>query len=180
MTNKSALIAVGILVVGVITFFLMSSPKSTTQTGAPVETSMPSAVTTITAPSISFSPATLKLAKDAESTVSVVLDQNNQAVVGATVVIKYDPTKVSITQVTGSTLLPTVLSKAKIMGGMAEISVATPPDSKGKTQGGTVATFQVRGLSSASSTITFGDETTIASLDQQGNILKSKGTLKIN
>lgn len=178
MTNKSALIAVGILVVGVLTFYLMSSSKTstlnTTQT-TPTET-----VATLNAPSLKFTPATLKLAKDAESTVSVTLDQDKHTTVGVTLAIKYDPTKVTISQVKNGTLFPTVLSSAKIEGGMAEISVATPPDSKGQTTAGTVVTFQVRGLSSASSTITFGDDTIVAATDLEGNILKSKGTLKIN
>ena len=77
-------------------------------------------------------------------------------------------------------LFPTVLSQAKLTSGHAEISVATPPDSKGQTLAGAVLTFQVRGLSSSPSTISFDDGTMVAALDQNGNILKSMGALAIN
>lgn len=169
MTSRSALVITTILAILFLAYFLLSPrPVAVTKTLAP------------TKPSLSFSPSTLKLTKDNEATITVTLDQDEHFAIGATLVLIYDPSKIRVTQLKNDTLFPITLSTAKILGGKAEISVVTPPTSKGETTAGNVATFGIRALSNDSSTIIFGEDTLVAATDLEGNIIKSKGILKIN
>lgn len=175
MKNNTALIVIGVLIVAVLGFVLVKSPKM--DKSKPTNSNESLSTTT---PSLSFSPSSLKLASGASTTVAVTLDPNQHTSVAATLSIKYDPAKVSIVQIKTGTMFANVLSPVKISGGVAEISVGTPPTSKGQTQSGTVVNLTIKSLSNSSSVISFGEDTMVASLDLQGNILKTMGTLKIN
>lgn len=175
MKNNPALIIASILVVAILGFYLAKSPRFNSSK------SMPNTETVSTgAPSLSFAPSSLQLASGKTANVTLTLDPNSHTSVAATLAIKFDPTKVSITQVKTGTMFPVVLSPVKISNGLAEISVGTAPSSSGETQTGTVISFDLKSLSNSSSVISLGESSAVASLDLQGNILKSMGTLKIN
>jgi hypothetical protein len=108
------------------------------------------------------------------------LNQNNLKTAAVTVSLTYDPAKVKVVSLNGGSLFTSVLSSAKISSGVATITVAAPPDQGGRTESGTVAVLTVESLSSGKSEISFDRDTMAVATDQEGNILKTLGSLTIN
>lgn len=131
-------------------------------------------------PSLAFSPSKLKLKPGEQATVSLNLQQDGLPTAAVTISLSYDPAKVKIISLNGSSLFTNVLSSAKFSSGLATLSLAVPPDSKGQVESGTVAVLELESLSSGSSKINFDADTMAVALEQEGNILKNLGTLTIN
>lgn len=163
------LVGLGVGLTTVLTLKLLSLGKSE-----------PTNLQSSTSASLLFNPTKVKLAPGEKTTVNVVLNTANHQVAAITLSLNFDPTKIKVVKINNGTLFPNTLSSAKISGNKAALSIATPPDVQGQTEGGTIATVELESLSNSSSTLTFDAETMAVALDQDGNILSSNGSLTVN
>ena len=134
----------------------------------------------IAGPSLTFSPNKLSLAPGKQTTIQVSFDPAGLPASALTLSLSFDPSLLKVISLKGDKLFSNVLSATKLGSGTATLSLATPPDSQGVTQAGTVATLVIESLSIAGSTLTFGADTMAVSISQDGNILQNMGQLTIN
>ena len=172
--NKTIALITVILVATLGFYLIKTSPFSSSKTAENTPLQQ------VSGSSISFDPAMINLTLGQQATVNIQLDPDKLSVAAVTISLSYDPTLLKIVSLKNGTMFTNILSSAKIQNGKATLSVATPPDSKGESLAGTVATVTVQSLSNKASNISFNTDTMAVALEQDGNILKNIGTLKVN
>lgn len=146
----------------------------------------PSDVMQVTIPggkvNLSFSPSSLTLEPGAEKTASLQIDTADQKVTAVQVELAYDATKLEVPVVTRSNLLTKSLQDPKIENGKITFTFAVDPAVGSIAGSGTLATLRLKlkpGASGAS-TLRFTENTKVAALGWNKNVLQSALDLAIN
>lgn len=131
---------------------------------------------------LSFTPPSTPLIANQNNSIFITIDTTSSKASVASVVVSYDPAKVSIASVTQGDFFNTTMIPATILNGKVSFTYSTPPTLNTAKQGtGKVATLNIKPLTSSPFTLTFDTGTMVAGADLNnnvlsGNILKTANT----
>ncbi|EKD80639.1 MAG: hypothetical protein ACD_40C00045G0004, partial [uncultured bacterium] len=165
-----SLIILGVISLGVIIWY--SWPRPT-----PVNINLVGSETgTVT---LSFSPSTLNLEPNTESTLTLSIAAGTSPVTVAQVELSYDATKIGIPTLTQGDFLTSSLGTSTVADGKINFTYVAPPTSGAITGSGTLATIKVKPTIVGSSSLAFTENTIILLAGNDTNALKSAGSATI-
>ena len=107
---------------------------------------------------------------------TLTLDINAQAgidhITAVQLELTYDPTKLQVLKFEKTDYLPNYLASPVIAGGKVTTTLASPPDSGGRTNWGTLGKLTLKTLALGSHSLNFGPNTLVAATSTTGNSLK--------
>lgn len=126
-------------------------------------------------------PSTIPTTTTIDSTAPLTINTGGSKVTAVQIELTYDPNSLSNPTITPGTILPVELVKPKIAGDKIIVTLAVKPDSGGYSGEGVLANLKFRSKNSASSSISFTQNTLVAALGSSGNVLKAAtgGTAQI-
>lgn len=128
----------------------------------------------VPATTVAITPPALTKKKGDTFTVSVTVNTGDNTVSAAQLVVTFDSTKLKANAITAGSFLPIILVPGAISGSSASITVGSQTTTPQQGEG-TLATVTFEALADSGTTgISFGSETRVAGIGEQGNVLIGK------
>jgi hypothetical protein len=121
-------------------------------------------------PEISINPNEKQLIAGETISFEVKVDTHNDTISVVKLQLSYDPSVIEITGYANGSILPIVLSPANFSQGKIDTTIAVNPESPFKGSG-VIGTLSAKVLSSKASSLSFTDQTAVASLTKLTNSL---------
>lgn len=130
---------------------------------------------------LAFGSPSATLVPNTTATIPITVDTTTSRLTITSVVITYDPTKVTITSVAKGSFLTNSVADAALSSGKVTFTYSTPTSADSAKQGtGLLATLSVKPLVSGSFTLTFGTGTQAATMGTTSNALKTANAATFN